>query len=156
MLGHTSRAIDPNVASFSIQKKNGKWTLEMVCAPEALERAMESASFSKGKLSSDNENHRTAISDYLKQTVNLVMNDSVNVDLSDAAIKISASRVSVRFVLSAMPEPIKAATVTVKTMSDNENHVNLLKIFAGEEVKRLLLDRSNNYKERTEFTEQSE
>jgi hypothetical protein len=128
--------------------------LEMTCASKALQQAVSHHELEAAKPTSDNSSFREAALTYLTSTILIEVNSDITISLVESSFKLGANQCNAKFQLSGMPEEITEMKVTIKSMSENADHVNLVKVFVGEDIRRLLLDPSNQFEQTIDFTEQ--
>ncbi|MBI1288361.1 MAG: hypothetical protein GC178_12385 [Flavobacteriales bacterium] len=136
---------DPNLATFTISQKKGVWILEMSCAQEGLDRAMRKFKPEVAKLGFSDRSYKEAVVEYLKSTIFIQADDFAEVTLGQGAIKLGAHQSNVKFELSGMPDSPKRLKLRLASMSENPEHVSLVKVFLPTELKRFLLDKNNHF-----------
>lgn len=140
-----AEAHDPNLATFSISHRNGVWLLEMSCAQAGLNNALVADSPELVKLLSTDKDYKEAVVAYLKRTILIQANVIAEVKLGQGGIKIGNHQSDVKFVLEGIPDDLKELKIQLLTMTENPQHVSLLKVYVDGDSQRYLLDRSNGY-----------
>lgn len=136
---------DPNLATVTIKQEKGVWIFTMSCAQAGLHEAIASNHPELKNTPITETAYKEAVVEYVKKTVEFTANDFGEVTFGQGGVRLGPHQSDVKFELLNMPDDIKRFKIVIRTMGENAQHVNLVKVFLASKPERLLLDRSNNY-----------
>lgn len=141
----TASGHDPNLATFVISHRKGVWLVEMSCSQAALHKSITHKHPELENEGFNSKQYKEAVIEYLKGSISITANSFGKVSLGQGGIRLGDHQSDAKFELIGMPIELHELHVELRTMVENGNHTNALKVKLEDHTEKFLLTKRNNY-----------